>query len=67
MKITKEKDDENFEEEPALMQSILREYHNDSNLKITKMKCFRGSKDGDNYMSVIKKVHIEGFLSDDEG
>lgn len=45
-----------FSENIATVQEILRRHHGDSELKVTEIVCCAGSKDGDNYMSLIKRI-----------
>lgn len=59
--------EESYEEKQELVENMLRDFYKDPNLQITEMKCFKGSKAGDNYMSVIKKVDVKGLLSNKEG
>lgn len=45
-----------FSENIETVQMILRKYHGDSELQVTEIVCSPGSKDGDNYMSLIKRI-----------
>jgi hypothetical protein len=45
-----------FSENIKTVQEILRRYHDDNELQVNDIKCCPGSKDGDNYMSLIKRI-----------
>lgn len=48
-----------FIEEKKTVQEILRRYRKDDSIRIVKMECGAGSKQGDNYMSVVKQVNVK--------
>lgn len=45
-----------FSEDIEIVEEILRRYHGDSGLQVIDIQCSPGSKDGDNYMSLIKRI-----------
>lgn len=45
-----------FSENIETVREILREYHKDNELQVTEIACCPGSKAGDNYMSLIKRI-----------
>lgn len=45
-----------FSENVETVQYILQQYLKDNSLEIVEMLCEAGSKDGDNYMSLIKRI-----------
>jgi hypothetical protein len=45
-----------FSENLETVREILRHYHGDSGLLVTDIECGPGSKDGDNFMSLIKRI-----------
>lgn len=47
-----------FNEKCSSVEDVLKTYFNDNDLCVLKMKCQAGSKSGDNYMSVIKRVIV---------
>ncbi|CRK96955.1 CLUMA_CG010320, isoform A, partial [Clunio marinus] len=47
-----------FSESVETVQNILRYSHDDNSLTVTRIICEPGSKDGDNYMSLIKRVKV---------
>jgi hypothetical protein len=48
-----------FNEKYKTIEEILKRYFSDNDLRVLKMKCISGSKDGDNYMSVVKRIIVE--------
>ena len=48
-----------FCERIETIQKILRYYHDDKHLKVKELECTEGSKDGDNYMSLIKRIEAK--------
>lgn len=47
-----------FSENINTIEAVLQRYHNNNDLQILDIKCEPGSKTGDNYMSVIKRVKM---------
>lgn len=45
-----------FSEDIEIVEEILRRYHGDQTLRVMDIQCSPGSKDGDNYMSLIKRI-----------
>lgn len=45
-----------FSEDIFIVEEILRRYHGDNLLRVVDIQCSPGSKDGDNYMSLIKRI-----------
>jgi hypothetical protein len=45
-----------FSENIETIQEILRRTNVDKNLQVKELECAQGSKDGDNYMSLIKRI-----------
>lgn len=45
-----------FSENVETVKEILRRFSGDDSLEIVEMQCEAGSKDGDNYMSLIKRI-----------
>ena len=48
-----------FSENIETVQEILRRYHGDNELQVSEIQCMPGSKDGDNYMSLIKRIMVK--------
>lgn len=48
-----------FSEDIETVQEILRRYHGDGELVVSEIQCIPGSKDGDNYMSLIKRIVVK--------
>lgn len=48
-----------FNEKYSTIEDVLKRYFNDKDLRVLKMKCLSGSKEGDNYMSVVKRIIVE--------
>jgi hypothetical protein len=48
-----------FCEKPETLERILQREFDDPELRIIKIDCMRGSKDGDNYMSLIKRIIVK--------
>lgn len=48
-----------FSENIETVQEILRRYHGDNELEVSEIECIPGSKDGDNYMSLIKRIVVK--------
>lgn len=48
-----------FSENIETVREILRRYHEDDQLQVTEIKCGPGSKEGDNYMSLIKRILVK--------
>lgn len=47
-----------FGENKAVIEEILQKYLDEQELAVTHIDCEAGSKDGDNYMSLIKRVKV---------
>ena len=45
-----------FSEDIETVREILRRYHGDNGMQVASIKCVSGSKDGDNYMSLMKRI-----------
>jgi hypothetical protein len=56
-----------FCERIETIQEILRRYYVDKNLQVKELKCTQGSKDGDNYMSLIKRIVAKIRTSNNTG
>lgn len=48
-----------FSENIETIREILRHHHGDNQLQVTDIQCGPGSKDGDNYMSLIKRINVK--------
>lgn len=59
--------DREFEEKLETIQKVLQEYYGDYDLQLNYIHCGAGSKIGDNYMSVIKKIHVKGKRKNQSG
>lgn len=42
------------------IENLLRFYECDDSLIVDSIKCMAGSKSGDNYMSVVKRIIVKG-------
>lgn len=42
------------------IENLLRYYECDDSILVDSIKCMAGSRDGDNYMSVVKRVLVKG-------
>lgn len=49
------------------VEKILRDFECNESIYIDKVKCVPGCKDGDNYMSVVKRIIISGKFNENEG
>lgn len=47
-------------ESKETIEQILRFYECDPSILVQKIVCLAGSKDGDNYMSVVKRLIVSG-------
>jgi hypothetical protein len=56
-----------FCEKIDTIQQILRRYYGDKGLKVKTLECTEGSKDGDNYMSLIKRIFAKIKTSNNTG
>jgi hypothetical protein len=56
-----------FSENIETIQAILRRCHVDKNLHVKELECTEGSKDGDNYMSLIKRIVAKIKTSNNSG
>lgn len=62
MDINEEVENESIQE----LERILRKWENDDTLVLSQIECLPGSRQGDNYMSIIKRVKIEGKWKNNE-
>lgn len=60
-----EQDDDKFQEKIEEIEEILKDIGMCTELN--SIQCSAGSSKGDNYMSVIKRVVVEGVKENDEG
>ena len=51
-----------FSEDVEIIESILQKY--DKNINVDYLDCMKGSNPGDNYMSVIKRIIVNGHFAD---
>lgn len=49
------------------IESILRRHESDESIRLAGIRCEAGSRPGDNYMSVVKRVHAYGTRDSGEG
>lgn len=49
-----------FDETKENIENLLRYSECDDSIKIDTIKCVPGSKEGDNYMSVVKRITVTG-------
>lgn len=56
-----------FSENLSTIEEILKNYFDESELRVKEINCEPGSKDGDNYMSLIKRINISYYRPDDKG
>ena len=49
------------------IERILRIYECDENFSVDAIQCQPGSREGDNYMSVVKRIIVRGRFSNDKG
>lgn len=56
MPLDSEDEASEFSENIATVQAIMRHCHKDEDLSVVRIQCTAGSKDGDNYMSLIKRI-----------
>lgn len=49
------------------MQRILRISEKDATLTVDRVDCSAGSRKGDNYMSVVKRVYVVGKKNENRG
>lgn len=49
------------------IEKILRQYEQNSSIMVYNIECSPGSRLGDNYMSVVKRVKVFGKYNGDEG
>lgn len=54
-------------ESPEVMQHVLRKYENNNNLLVTSCNSVMGTRMGDNYMSVVKRVKVQGKINGHDG
>lgn len=60
------KNDE-FVESLETVENILKCHHGDNGLQIRAVDCAAGSQEGDNYMSVIKRILVKGKFHNNAG
>lgn len=56
-----------FYEKLETIETVLRDFFGDDELKVKEIDCCPGSKDGDNYMSLIKRVHVRYYRPENKG
>lgn len=56
-----------FGENIETVEQILQNYFNDNELQVRELTCEAGSKDGDNYMSLIKRIHVRYHRPENKG
>lgn len=49
------------------VERILQDFECNESICIDKVKCVAGCKDGDNYMSVVKRIFVIGKFNENEG
>lgn len=54
-------------ESTEVMQHVLRKYENNNNLLVTSCNSVMGTRMGDNYMSVVKRVKVQGKINGHDG
>lgn len=57
----------NDDESIKNIEKILRQYEQNYSIVIYNIECSPGSRLGDNYMSVVKRVKVFGKYNGDEG
>jgi hypothetical protein len=62
-----EVDETNFQERIETLQKVLQTYYNDYSLRLNYIKCSPGSRSGDNYMSIIKRIFVKGTFKNFAG
>lgn len=61
-------DDGDFENESKEnIERLLRNFERNDTISIDCIECSPGSQLGDNYMSVVKRVHVIGTYNNEEG
>lgn len=56
-----------FSENIQTVQEVFRRYHDDNDLEVVEIFCCPGSKDGDNYMSLIKRIVVKIKANNNSG
>lgn len=56
-----------FIESLETIENILKYYHGDSGLQVRTLDCAAGTQEGDNYMSVIKRIIVKGKFHNSTG
>lgn len=54
-------------EDRDMIQMVLRQSSNDDTIVLKHIECEPGSRLGDNYMSIVKRVHVSGTRGDNDG
>lgn len=54
-------------ESPSMLQRVLRKYENNKNLLVISCDSVMGTRMGDNYMSVVKRVKVLGHINGIDG
>lgn len=49
------------------IEQILREFDNNDSISVGCVECLAGCKDGDNYMSVVKRIIVHGKYNENQG
>lgn len=52
--------EEDAQEQQASVEKLLKLTENDTNLTVDSIECLPGSQQGDNYMSIIKRILVRG-------
>lgn len=60
-------EEENSSESLAVFEAILRKYDGDDSIQLHGIVCEPGSRLGDNYMSVVKRVFVHGTYAQNQG
>jgi hypothetical protein len=56
-----------FSEKERTIEQILQHFYNDINLSVINLTFEPGSKEGDNYMSIIKRINVKFASSKNPG
>lgn len=60
-------ENDEFIESLDTVENILKCYHGDNGLQIRTLDCAAGTQEGDNYMSVIKRILVKGKFHNNAG
>lgn len=53
-------DEESAQEQLDSVEKLLKQVKNDTHLSVDSIECVPGSQQGDNYMSIIKRILVRG-------